>query len=339
MTHTQSVKKSKSKSVFRKLIEGAPVCSSSLNLKDNHQLEQIEVLKGLYHVSNYETEIKTLVNLGTYFKYTTSTNFFVSLKDYFKFTEEYSESDRFKFLQDHNTIQEKNKGSEDQVAFKYDVYCSSLLCNVTKRKVVMPVCNYRTNPCNSKKGKAFNYVFHTELNDIYNSATTNWFYKENIKTVRYLQTGSENSLLTCKLTGRQVENVQIQMQGKDPFVKQCDFELHHINVVNGVSVRKTGIDPSKLLKTIILTEDSDKLIDIIGTVCLSRDSHSNVHSWPCTDITNYTVDQLPWCLQNHNNFNRVCEKYNLNLKYHEFIWSLSNCSIKKGSSIKININI
>lgn len=297
-------------------------------LGEGHTLEIIDICEK-YSLGDITTKSIVLVNLGTYFRHISTINFYVTPESYEVFIKKFPKENLYEFGRCHNDYQKLKKiNKELQIPDELDLYALSKVCKVTGRRVIMPLTSYRSHPSVTKKTGKARFTLHTELDDWYGADMRQHYYNINLPVLRFLQNGSEDIPLTCKISGSVAEYVEVKMHGKDDIVRPCAYELHHINVFNGTSSQKGETDPSKIMNGTVLTKSLDRLVDIMGTVCLSKVAHSNVHMWPCSDINNYTFEQLPWCLQSSDNFYTVCRKYGLDLQYAEFIWSQSNGGMK-----------
>lgn len=274
-------------------------------------------------------ENKDLVNLGPYFPFCRRGNLYVTPDDYDHFVNDYPDVignwDKLKRL--HNAIQEHNKVNDTKKDFPYDLYYLTLEHPLNNERYVQPFLWFRSNPSGTK-----GIVFHTELNDLYCPSVRSAYKKDNMKIIRFMHEGDPNEPLTCKFSGKCVENLSITWNdGYEETVGNA-FDLHHMLVVNRESVRKLGTDPAKLICTMDLTKDSNKdsLIDILGTTVASKDYHSVVHKDCTQGIERYKDSQKPWALRNEENFVEFCNVYDLELEYDEFIFSHTLASLSKG---------
>lgn len=289
---------------------------------ENHIIESINVLKSPYSIcSDNKFESKTLVNLGTYFRNIRSINFWVDVNDYKNFITQYTPIDYMSFCFEHNRVQEYNKVNKDKINFPFKVYASSAKDKVNKF-IVQEIMFYRSNPCHTKKTGRDSIVMHYELNDIYNQKP---LQQHNLKIIKYLQYGHEDVSLSCLASGELLEEAPVLTFNADMYTN-C-WTLHHIVFINGKSILKTGIDPAKLIKTIRLDDPDQKdgLIDILGTIILSKSEHAKIHHCVHTGgIEMHTNHAIPWALKCKENFDEVCKKYSLDLEYSSFYNTLKS---------------
>ena len=285
----------------------------------NFNIEKIKVNTNKESVakSHSEVETKELVNLGPYFPYVRTVSFFVHPDDYEGFIKEYpATSESYpRLTRDHNAIQGKSKSSGEYHPFKYDLYATSKPHPETQTRFVQSIMLFRSNP----SGDRPSCVMHYELDDIYCIHRTAFMREQNMPIIRTMQFGSD-SLLTCKISKDPVEKIEITWDNGD-YSFGNGFDLHHILVKNNSSVRKVSEDPLKIATSyqLDLTEHQSKLIDIMGTVCLSKTVHAIVHAnTPTQGIERYKNEWLPWVLQNNRNFDSFCNEYDLQLNYDEF---------------------
>lgn len=272
-------------------------------------------------------ETKTLVNLGPYFPFVSTVTFFVSLEDYEGFIKEYPQEKGSypRFTTDHNDIQNKSKESDVEHPFPFDVYVTTKPHPETGTRFVHPIMLIRSNPSGDRIGR----VMHYEINDLYCIHRTKYMREHNMPIIRRMQTG-EDTPLYCKISKENVERIEITWDNGD-YSYGNGFDLHHMLVKNNSSVRKISEDPLKLATSyeLDLPEYKTELIDIMGTVALSKTVHAIVHAnSPTQGIERYKNEWLPWVLQNNRNFDSFCSEYELDLNYDEFFYNQTTYSLK-----------
>jgi len=290
-------------------------------IHNQHIIHNVSVLTRPYiHGAPVAVTTKNLVNLGTYFKGTSATNFFVSVEDYADFINTYTPNNYKEFKLRHNQLQEKAKLQKIDPVFDFDVYCTSNLnvCYERYNKVIVqPIMYVRSNPSGNK-----GIVMHYELVDRYCKASQNFMQQKNLKIVRFIQLGSEDTELVDLLTNEKAENVKLPFKHEG---MSNIFDLHHILVKNGVSVDKQDIDPGKMIKTIDLYDPihAHYVIELMKTVCVTKNTHSLIHSVPNSNLSDYDRNSWPWALRSEENYMATIKKYNLPyIPYSEFIGKL-----------------
>lgn len=271
---------------------------------------------------SYKEETLILVNLGTYFKGVSTINHYVSLLHYDNFISKYTPFNYEEFCRDHNKWQELNKLKGGCIEPEFNVYALSKACTTHNIRVVRNMKQVRSNPSGSDR-----FVMHHELEDEYDIERTKFFMEHNLKIIRYLQQGNQEPL-RCAFSNHLVEGVTLPLEIIGD-VKSNQFDLHHILVRGKKSVLKSGVDPAKILRKGFLDDEENKnsFIDLLGTVVASKSYHSTIHEIRDSGIEYYKQEYLPWVLRNESNFNKACDKYNLNLDYTTFYNGLKLSSL------------
>jgi hypothetical protein len=125
--------------------------------------------------------------------------------------------------------------------------------------------------------------------------------------LRKFTMGDEHAKVHCGGCNRLVDGVL----SKKRRISRWLGQLHHMAYEARQSKNKEGPDPSKLFaSTNFYNPDKmtkqvfKKLIDVMGCIVLCPSCHTEEHFEPSGDITNWTNDQLPWALQNQQNWNQ-----------------------------------
>lgn len=129
------------------------------------------------------------------------------------------------------------------------------------------------------------------------------FKANNLPILRMYMMGDESTPIICPWTQQQIDS--LEFSGEPAF---NIWEQHHYKVINRSSVQKEGSDPGEILRTTDFRVPSPRsrmaIEDMMRTNFLSPTAHKIVHNrWNNSDITNYSVDQLPWALKNETNYN------------------------------------
>lgn len=297
------------------------------------KIKEVKVINEKVNINNDPEEFSLkLIDLGSYFPRIRSQNFYIEESDFIEFYKEFPDKGTswHNLRKLHNQIQEENKNSEVKKEFPYKLYAKTSEHPVTKKCYVMPFLLFRTNPCKDT------FVFHKEINDMYCKHVIKEYREHNMPILRTFYEGDAEADLKCKIRNTPVENFTITWEDETTVSGNC-FDLHHMLVKNGESLRKLKQDPIALVNSLNLDDPKniDKLYDIMGTTIVSKDAHLVIHKNKNQGIEKYREEQLPWALRSEENFLEFHNKYNVEVKmtYDNFIHFHSSNSV-----IEINNN-
>jgi hypothetical protein len=265
--------------------------------------------------------VRELVNLGTYFPRVTNTNFFVDIDDYASFARKYPP--RRGSLQRLKKDLFDMRREEKDAVFPIHVYALSYPHPLTQERFVQPIDNFRI----SKDNKDI-YKIHFNIDDIFSIPNKEHIREDNLKVLRLMQNGDENHNIMCRITGINLEQFAIPWSATDVSCGMV-FDMHHILVENNISIRCKNKYRSKSFSWARLDDPSNKinLIDLMGTVSLSKSTHAIVHDIPTQGLERYRHSYKPWILQNNRNFDEFCVEFDLELNYDEFTYYHSVASL------------
>ncbi len=128
----------------------------------------------------------------------------------------------------------------------------------------------------------------------------------NLKIIRYFNQGNDN-LLTCRYDGETVIESQSEIRPNGKTYSTSDINLHHMKVINGVSVTKDGSDPSVKVRKMFVDSNRKDFEDIMGTVACSSTGHRKFHQLGDLGLDDYHDHEKPWALLNEQNYNQFVE--------------------------------
>ena len=131
-------------------------------------------------------------------------------------------------------------------------------------------------------------------------------YREaNLPLLRMFAMGDPKVPIRCALLGFQIDSVDFMGEVTNLWVQ------HHFRFINGLSFHKENLDPGSILSSTDFSKPSTKsyagIKDMSRTIFLSSTAHDALHKIKRSgDISDYTVEQLPWALRCEANW----ETYN-----------------------------
>jgi hypothetical protein len=281
-----------------------------------YSIERIRVYVEKISLSNDQpgSIIKEVVNLGAYFPYIRQTNFFVDVDDYAKFAQTYPPSS--------SSYARLKRDLYENLDSSFNIYALSYPHPQTQESFVQPITNYRVGT-NGTGG----HKIHFEIGDIYCPTVRAEIRASNINILRIMQNGDDNHEIMCRITGINLENFAIAWSASDIAVGPV-FDMHHLLVEDNISVRRKGKYLANRLGDIDLVNSIAHLVDLMGTISLSKSTHAMVHyNCPTQGIERYRSQWLPWVLQNNSNFDSFCQAYGLDLNFDQFIYYHSMASL------------
>ena len=165
--------------------------------------------------------------------------------------------------------------------------------------------------------------------------TSKAIYKNlNLPVLQYWYNGSPTAALKCLVSGKPAFSIFPDFVTKKPKQRfDCDF--NHIrqyqdgDCQSGTSVDKNNIDPSGIFRSKDLSKkiNKDYLVEFMTIMPVSREVHSYINQDSAKGhltLTSFKKSHWPWGLKSKKNFDKFCEKYDLDIDYDTFIDRLSN---------------
>jgi hypothetical protein len=176
--------------------------------------------------------------------------------------------------------------------------------------------------------------FFTPTKDTSGEISKAIFKNLNLPILQYWYNGSETKPLKCMISGKPAFSIfpdLISKKKKQRF--DCDF--NHIrqhqdgNSRSGNSIDKSGTDPSAIFRAKDLSGRFNKeyLVEFMTTMPVSREMHSYINQDSAKGdltLTNFKKSWWPWGLRSKKNFDKFCEKFDLDIDYDTFIGRLSD---------------
>lgn len=160
------------------------------------------------------------------------------------------------------------------------------------------------------------------------------FKNYNLPILNYIYNGDEKKEIYCCISKTPgFKDVWCPVRKKERQVFRIDFD--HIRQkhdtyrkASGVSIDKTEA-PSSIFRAYPLDNPvyKQKLIEMMCCWPLCTEEHSyksNSSQWGNIVLNNYPKKLWPWHLKNKKNFDKVCDKFKLDLDYHAFIEALND---------------
>lgn len=155
----------------------------------------------------------------------------------------------------------------------------------------------------------------------------------NLPTLRFMYMGSMNKELKCSISGED-GFVDVWSFVRKKHIQHFNLEYNHIRQKArdtrgaGTSVDKIG-SPSHIVRTYKLDEPKNRryLIEMMCCMPLTTAQHTFVSrdsAYQDIVLSTFPKKYWPWHLRNKNNFNKFCNRYELDLDYYKFIGMLDD---------------
>lgn len=156
----------------------------------------------------------------------------------------------------------------------------------------------------------------------------------NLPILQYMYNGDELDPLKCLISGSSGWVDYPCIVSKLPKTR-FNIDFNHIrqeqtlNRSPGKSKDKKQKAPSSIFRGWKLDSHPRYLLEFMTIIPISREFHSYISQDSQVGsvvLTNYHKDIWPWFLKTASNFNKVCSRYSLDIKYKWFIDHLSDIS-------------
>jgi len=136
----------------------------------------------------------------------------------------------------------------------------------------------------------------------------------NYQVIQFLQFGDENKPLTDFITNSPIYKNEYSETGPLAVLNnqsRATVDLHHFVTVKNISVKKSSLEPSQIVKTFLIEKSYILLTEFMGIITLNNTTHKDVHcNMPNADINTYLAsDKAPFWAQSAKNYNLVQKRF------------------------------
>ena len=136
----------------------------------------------------------------------------------------------------------------------------------------------------------------------------------NYKVIQFLQFGDEDKPLTDFITNSPIYKNEYTETGPLSVLNsrsRATVDLHHFVTVNNVSVKKSSLEPSQIVKTYLLEKSYILLTEFMGIITLNNTTHKDIHSnIQDADINTYLdSNKAPFWAQSAENYKLVQKRF------------------------------
>lgn len=136
----------------------------------------------------------------------------------------------------------------------------------------------------------------------------------NYQVIQFLQFGDENKPLTDFITNSPIYKNEYNETGPLSVLNntsRATVDLHHFVTVKNVSVMKSSLEPSQIVKAYLIENSYILLTEFMGIITLNNTTHKDVHcNMPDADINTYLdSDKAPFWAQSPKNYKQVQNRF------------------------------